>query len=256
MPVFIIVLLLLMSVPIFAETISTASVDIDGEVYYVNEPLLIDGRTYVPYDNYLNTLLQKKNINFEITINTEYNYITANDRYLYYGDKQLYINDVLYIPLRTVSKIFNASVEWDSTQLKVNVTTGSDFIESGETFYNYDDVYWLSRIIYAESGAEDFVGKLAVGTVVMNRLASDDFPDSIYEVIFDTEYGLQFTPTKNNRIYNTPDEESIIAAKICLDGYKTDSNILYFLDESIATSKWIVNNRTYILTIGNHDFYS
>ena len=256
-----VILLLLMpvmvSAAIFAAELSAdnVSVDINGTVYYENEQLLINGVTYVQYDDYLNAASADKKIDFEVSINTDYNCIIANDRYIYYGENSLDIDGILYLPIRTVSKIIGADITWDGSANKVSVTSG-DYIESGDTFYDYDDLYWLSRIIYAESGAEPFEGKLAVGTVIMNRVASADFPNDIYGVIFDSEHGVQFPPAMNNRIYIAPDEECVTAAKICLDGYRTDTEILYFLDESLATNKWIVTNRDYSLTIGCHDFYS
>lgn len=253
-----ITLFILMSVPIFADDISgdIVSVDIDGHLYYEEEPLLINGATYVQYDEYVDYMIVDKTIDFDIEVNTEYDYIIANDRYLYNGMEFYNIEKDVYVPIRLIAKIFNSEVSWDAVTNTVRITSGTGLIDSGESFYDYDDVYWLSRIIQAESGGESFEGKLAVGTVIMNRVMSSEFPDTVYDVIFDSEYGVQFTPTSNRRIYNTPSEESVIAAKICLDGYRTDTSILYFLDESIATSKWIVNNRAYILTIGCHDFYS
>ena len=84
--------------------------------------------------------------------------------------------------------------------------------------YDENDVYWLARIIEAEAGGESGEGKLAVANVVLNRVASGSYPDTIYDVIFDTKYGTQFEPTSNGAIYNTPSEESIEAAKRALSG--------------------------------------
>jgi N-acetylmuramoyl-L-alanine amidase len=56
-------------------------------------------------------------------------------------------------------------------------------------------------------------------------------------------------------IYKTPTKESIIAAKICLEGYNIDEAILFFMNPKIATSNWISKNRPYAFTIGNHAFY-
>ena len=114
----------------------------------------------------------------------------------------------------------------------------------------------MSRIIYAEAGAEPFLGQLAVGNVVLNRTRSEKFPDTIYGVIFDRKYGVQFTPTENGRIYCVPSEESILAAKACLEGYTVSDRILYFIYEEIATSFWVPNNCTFVMGIGCHDFYS
>lgn len=256
--VFIIILLLLMPVSVFADTINTnfVSVNIDENIYYENQPFLINGVTYVQFDDYINRMSENKKVEFEINLNTDRNYIVANDRYLYSGAEFKNIDNQTYVPIRLMTKIFNSDIKWDGSEKTVYVTSGTGLIDSGETFYNYDDLYWLSRIIFAESRGESFEGKLAVGTVVMNRVASDNFPNDIYSVIFDKEYGVQFTPTANKTIYNTPDEDCIIAAKICLDGYRTDNDILYFLEESIATNKWIVKNRSFSRTIGNHNFYS
>jgi len=81
------------------------------------------------------------------------------------------------------------------------------------------------------SGAEPFLGKLAVGTVVMNRVDSDEFPSNTVDVIFDKENGVQFTPTANGAIEKDPDEDSIAAAKICLEDVRLSDDILYFLNE-------------------------
>jgi N-acetylmuramoyl-L-alanine amidase len=96
---------------------------------------------------------------------------------------------------------------------------------------------------------------MAVGNEVLNRVRSSQYPNSIYGVIFDRKHGIQFSPIANGTIYNTPNAESIIAAKICLEGYSLSSTALYFLNPRISTSFWIVENCTYEFSIGGHDFY-
>ena len=101
------------------------------------------------------------------------------------------------------------------------------------------------------------MGKIAVGNVVLNRVASDMYPDTIHGVIFDSKNGIQFTPAATGTVYNEPTEESVIAAKICLDDYKlTDNNIMFFYNPAISKGEWIVNNRDYAFTIGNHKFFA
>lgn len=129
------------------------------------------------------------------------------------------------------------------------------FPEADEV-YSYEDLYWLSRIISAESRGEPFIGQLAVGTVVINRTRSDYYPDTIYEVIFDRLGGVQFTPASTGSVYRAPTESSIIAAKLCLEGFSLDDGILFFFNSSIALGSWITSNRTYTMTVGQHDFYS
>lgn len=125
-----------------------------------------------------------------------------------------------------------------------------------DDIYSYEDLYWLSRIISAEARGEPFVGQLAVGTVVINRTRSNYYPDTIYKVIFDKVGGTQFTPAATGSVYREPTESSVIAAKLCLEGFSLDPTILFFFNSSIASGTWITANREYTMTVGRHDFYS
>ena len=121
--------------------------------------------------------------------------------------------------------------------------------------YDNDAIYWLSRIIEAEASGEPYKGKVAVGEVILNRVESKDFPNTIWTVIFDDNFGIQFEPVANGTIYNTPSAESIKAAKEALNGSNFSKNSLYFLNPTIASSNWITKNREFCMTIANHDFY-
>ncbi len=99
-------------------------------------------------------------------------------------------------------------------------------------------------------------GKILVGNVVLNRVVSEEFPSTIYDVIFDCKYGVQFTPVANGTVYNEPNADSVAAAKICLDDYYISREALYFLNPRIATNFWIPQNCTFIMSVGGHDFYS
>ena len=121
--------------------------------------------------------------------------------------------------------------------------------------FSENDLYWLSRIIHAEARGESFDGKLAVGSVVLNIVKNKNYPSTVYGVIFDKKNGVQFSPILDGSIYNNPSIDSINAAKRCLEGYRTNKEILFFINPDIATSFWIVNTREYVMTIGNHDFY-
>ena len=113
----------------------------------------------------------------------------------------------------------------------------------------------LSRIISAESRGEPLEGQIAVGNVVLNRVASADFPDTIYGVIFDDRWGGQFTPVRNGTIYQEPSARSVEAARLCLSGANTAGESLYFLAPALATNHWVMENRTHVVTIGSHWFY-
>lgn len=183
-------------------------------------------------------------------------FVTANGRYLYSDSPNLYRNRVLYVPLDSAVKAVGgaiASVKDGNHRLITNDTAA---IEAAEVFYDADSVLWLARIIHAESGNQPLAGKIAVGTVVMNRVDSPQYPNTIYSVIFDRKYGVQFTPAENGTVWCKPSAESVLAAKCVLDGYRTDPDILYFMNEDTAVSTWISDNCDYAFTIADHSFWS
>ncbi|WIV10429.1 cell wall hydrolase [Proteiniborus sp. MB09-C3] len=146
---------------------------------------------------------------------------------------------------QTQSLLYGTSA---STQVSRGTSSGS----SAET----TNVYWLSRIIHAEAGSEPYRGKVAVGSVILNRVVSSEFPNTIKDVIFEYYNGIpQFSPVAEGTIYNTPSEESVQAAKDALNGVKPVGNSTYFFNPDKAEGKWIVNNKTYVTRIGDHVFY-
>ena len=163
----------------------------------------------------------------------------------------------MYVPVRFVSETFGAKVGWDATYYTVQIEKKGITVNGSliDRRYTIDEIFWLGRIIEAESAGEPVRGKVGVGNVVLNRVKSPEFPNTIYEVIFDRKYGVQFEPILNGTIYNTPSNESIISAKRALRGENMVGESLYFLNPRIAQSNWITNNRTYYTTIKNHDFY-
>lgn len=191
-----------------------------------------------------------------VTMGNGADYLNANGRYLWCPAGVFAGEGYAYVPLRVAAKIFGADVSWNEEEFAAYVVSGGGVITSGDAFYDEGELYWLSRIIYSEAGIEPFTGQIAVGNVVLNRVRSEQFPDTIYEVIFDRAYGVQFTPTANGTIYCEPDEEAIIAAKLCLEGYTLSEGILYFLNPALSSNFWVPNNRDYVMTIAGHDFYS
>jgi N-acetylmuramoyl-L-alanine amidase len=126
----------------------------------------------------------------------------------------------------------------------------------GTTTTAATDLYWLSRIINAEAEAEPYNGKVAVGNVILNRVHSSDFPNTIKGVIFDYYQGIpQFSPVADGTIYNTPSADSIRAAKDALTGVRPVGSATYFFNPDKASGSWIVANKTFVMRIGNHVFY-
>ena len=179
-------------------------------------------------------------------------WLTVNDRALYIPDGVLLENGRTLVPIRVLAEALGGSVDW-SRETGVTLTVGSG--RPAAAAYTSDELYWMSRIISAESRGEPLLGKIAVGTVVLNRVASDEFPDSIHDVIFDSKWGIQFKPVDNGTVYNEPTEESVLAAKLVLDGARAAGDSLYFLAPELTNNHWIMENRDFVVTIGCHWFY-
>ena len=181
-------------------------------------------------------------------------YVTANGRYLYVEDGVKLLNEEVAVPVRVLAEIFNLEVGYDSATGNVTLTSqeGADaYLTGGDAYYDSDALYWLSHIIYAESGNQPLAGKIAVGNVVMNRVASPLFPDTIYDVLFQRN---QFSPAITGSIYRTPNAASVIAAKLVLDGAVVLDNALFF--NAVGVNSYASRNRPYVATIGNHAFYA
>lgn len=178
-------------------------------------------------------------------------FLEANGRRLAIPQGVLAQDGRVLVPVRVLAAAFGAQVAWDPASGGVAITSTTQT----STDYDYDDLYWLSRIISAESRGEPLEGKIAVGNVVLNRVASPDFPDTIFDVIFDDRWGGQFEPVRNSTVYQEPTEESILAAKLCLDGADAVGDCLYFLAPTLAQNFWTVENREFVISIGCHDFY-
>lgn len=182
-------------------------------------------------------------------------YLTANGRYLFIPRGVTVKNGRTMVPARVLAAAYGAKVEWIGVSRTVTITSGTGPIASGDEYYSRDDVYWLSRIIEAEAGSESLEGKIAVGNVVMNRVGDSEFPNTVKGVIFDKRYSVQFTPAYSGAIYNEPCEESLIAAKLVLDGANTAGNCLYFASADIASTCWAAKNRELYAVIDNQAFY-
>lgn len=180
----------------------------------------------------------------------------ANGRVFFSSTPSVILSDGrMYVPATTLARALSLSVTVGADG-SVRTSGVALAVVSGAKYYAEDAVYWLSRIISAESKGEPLIGQIAVGNVVLNRVRSSDFPATIYGVIFDRKYGVQFSPISNGTIYHEPSATSILAAKICLDGFTVSDDVMYFLRPSASTSSWIVRTRPYKFTIGNHYFFA
>jgi len=233
-------------------------VQVDGELLdtraYVEE-----GVTYVPLRHLLDSFdgwhiewdsqsqaAVAVSDSVQLIADPEEHTITLNDTD--YSARVTVENGRTYIPLRLVVEALGGSVKWDPYLDGAAVT-------SPDAKYDAADLYWLSHIIHSESGGESLNGQIAVGNVVLNRVRSSEFPDTIPGVIFDRVDGIQFEPVANGTIYKRPTELSMMAAKQVLDGVDAIGDAMYFYAPALSQGIWINANRTYHKTIGCHRFY-
>ena len=186
-----------------------------------------------------------ENLQFQATVGKAY--FSVNQQYYYVPTLVVEQAGALFLPAETLAQSLGCSLTQEVEGTLTLQKTGE--LPTPPT-YPEEDLYWLSRAIYSESGNQPMAGRIAVGTVILNRVEDPTFPDTIKEVIFAPR---QFSPVANGTIYLTPDEDSVIAAKLCLDGAREAEECLYFNVTSMVS--WADRSRTYVCTIGDHNFY-
>lgn len=112
------------------------------------------------------------------------------------------------------------------------------------------DVYLLAQCIYSESRGEPYKGQVAVGAVVLNRVKSSAFPNSISGVIY--QRGA-FSAVDDGQINLTPNDSALKAAKDAMNGWDPTGGCLYYYNPAKTSNRWI-RSRPIVLRIGNHVF--
>ncbi len=121
---------------------------------------------------------------------------------------------------------------------------------SGGPSTNNSDVNLLAHLIFAEARGEPYSGQVAVGAVVLNRVKSSKFPNSIAGVIYQPG---AFDVVSDGQINYAPNTTAINAARDALNGWDPTYGCIYYFNPNTATSSWIWS-RPYVITIGNHRF--
>lgn len=184
-------------------------------------------------------------------------YMTANGRYMYIPDGILNIDGYAAVPAAELVKAFGVQIACEDGQEWIDINTEEvSVIQSADTYYDSTSFYWLSRLISSEAGNQSLEGKIAVGNVVLNRVKDASWPDSIYDVIYDNRHAWQFSVAQNGSIMDKPSAESEIAAKLCLEGYNTAGDALYFVNPVVGDTHWFRTCLRYVISIEDHDFYA
>lgn len=153
----------------------------------------------------------------------------------------------------------------ENTHDEEGVTSESvDTLDTGESFEYFcinnntlsvsqHDIDLMADLVYAESRGEPFEGKIAVASVVLNRVFSSSFPDTISEVILQPN---AFSCVKDNTIIAYPDQNCYDAVYSALGGNDPTNDAVFYYNPSITTCSWMLNIQKYdIIPIGQHVFF-
>ena len=137
-----------------------------------------------------------------------------------------------------------------ATAAALGVTLGSSGSTTASATILSADHRLLAKLVYAEARGETYKGQVAVAAVVLNRVRSASFPNTISGVIYQTN---AFTCVNNGSINNTPDSSCIRAARDAMNGWDPTGGCLYYYNPKTASDSWI-RTRTVKTVIGNHSF--
>ena len=129
-------------------------------------------------------------------------------------------------------------------------SSSSSSSSSSTNGYSNSDVYLLAKLIHAEARGESYTGQVAVGAVVLNRVRSSSFPNTISAVIYQP---YAFTCVNDGQINYAPNSTAYSAAKDAMNGWDPSYGCLYYYNPKTATSSWIFSRPT-VVTIGRHVF--
>lgn len=123
-------------------------------------------------------------------------------------------------------------------------------LSSSGSSQSSNDLYLLAKCVYAEARGEPYTGQVAVAAVILNRVESPSFPNTISGVIY--QKGA-FTAVSDGQINLTPNSTAYKAAQDALNGWDPTYGCIYYYNPATATSSWIWSRQT-VVTIGNHVF--
>ena len=116
--------------------------------------------------------------------------------------------------------------------------------------YSSNDLYLLARVVYGEARGEPYLGQVAVAAVVLNRVKSSKFPNTIAGVVYEP---WAFTCVNDGQINLSPNDTAMKAAKDAVNGWDPTYGCLFYYNPKTATSQWIRQKKVH-LSIGSHVF--
>jgi N-acetylmuramoyl-L-alanine amidase len=122
--------------------------------------------------------------------------------------------------------------------------------QSSSSGYTSSDLYLIAKTIYAEGRGEPYTGQVAIGAVILNRVRSSAFPNTVSGVVYQKN---AFTAVSDGQINLTPDDTAMKAAQDAINGWDPTGGAIYYYNPAVATSSWIFGRQT-ITVIGKHVF--
>jgi len=168
-----------------------------------------------------------------------------------YGESINY-NEDAFEGSNKVSSLSNSSIETMSVNVDPDVVEVFNFNNS-KILITQNDINLMAQIVFAESKGEPYDGKVAVASVILNRVLSHGFPNTIREVIFQPN---AFSCIVDGHISVTPTEECYSAVYDAIKGNDPTNEALFFYNPEIATCTWMVNDpKSDSRAIGKHLFF-
>lgn len=232
---------------------------VEDEVYLSPEEICGFYDVELTVDLEAGAVVSPQGLNMQMPEGAEY--MIANGRYLYTPHGPVTADDRLYLPADAVQRVFGLQIQVEEEPLRAEISGEKiAFLEGGAYYYDYnystEDLFWLTHIIHAEAQGEPLGGMIGVGNVVMNRVESEYFPNNVFDVIFDRNGAVQFSPITSGRIYDSPTLLSYIAAYLVLEGYNTVGESMFFVNPDIGDDSWFEARLCPVAVIGQHHFYA
>ncbi len=121
---------------------------------------------------------------------------------------------------------------------------------NANTSVGSSDIYLIARAVYGEARGEEYLGKVAVAAVILNRVDDPSFPNSVSGVVYQPG---AFDAVSDGQINLAPDEECISAARDAFGGWDPTNGCVYYYNPKTATNQWMLSKEV-MLNVGNHVF--
>lgn len=249
--VFILLIFILMFSSVAFASLTEVNVKLNEHYLASDAPHVIqDGRTFVVARSLVEALggqifwddvYKKVSIFYgedliELYIGSETAYVNGGP---YTMDVAPFINDGrTMIPLRFVSETLGCEVGWDDVSktasiVREGIVVPTEYIADQKPVevspYTEEDLYWLSKIVTVESGDQSMEMAIGIANVVLNRVKSDLFPDTVHDVIFQVDVYKQFPPAHKSSFETlVPSEMATEAARRALQGENNVETCLFF----------------------------